>query len=257
MEIKKAIYHSFNLSFDEILKVIDEFDNIGSAIKKGRNVVKVAKIGDVPVVIKSFERIMWFNRIIYCLFRKSKAQRAYENAVFLIENDILTPLPVAFVDFHHNSMLRRSYFISLYVDCKSSDPLFNLPIEQSRDALVDFAKFTYKLHCLGLYHGDYSPGNVLYSSTPNGFEFYLIDNNRIKFKKYSKRDALRNMSRIILPLDRYAVFVMEYSRLSNLDVFDTAKKLLTYMQSRKAFFFFKVDVKNFFKRIFNNKTEVK
>ena len=233
MKIQKTIYPSFRLEYRDVLQEISRFNQIGSLLKDERNVVKVSNIKGIPVVIKYFKRISFFNRIIYGLFRKSKAQRAYENAGFLTNNGITTPLPVAFVDMLKHGLLQESYFISLYVDCKSSEGLFYLPLEQSSEALKAFAAFTYKLHKLGVFHADYSPGNVLYANSPEGYDFCLIDNNRIRFRNYSRKRALRNLRRINMPLDRYAVFAMEYARLEQSDAMNTAQRLLFYHQVRK------------------------
>ena len=244
MKTKKAINPSFYLAFPEIMATIAKFDQIRSTIKDDRNVVKVSNIKGIPVVIKYFKRITLINRIIYGLFRKSKAQRAYENAGFLEYHRITTPMPVAYVDFYRFNMLQESYFISLYVNCKSSEELFYKPIDESQRALKEFARFTYQLHKSGIFHADYSPGNVLYSETPEGYEFCLIDNNRMRIRQYSRKRAIRNLRRINLPLDKYAVFAMEYSRLEQSDAHDTAQKMLFYMQTRKVWMSFKRKIKS-------------
>lgn len=233
MKIHKAIYPSFRLEYRDVLHEISRFDHMQSVLKDDRNVVKVSNIKGIPVVIKSFKRISVINRIVYSFFRRSKAQRAYENAEFLTNNGITTPLPVAFVDLYRHKLLHKSYFISLYVKCESSEGLLHLPLDQSREPLRAFAAFTYKLHKQGIFHADFSPGNVLYSKTPDGYDFCLIDNNRMRFRKYNRKRALRNLRRINLPLDRYAVFAMEYARLEHSDAINTAQRMLFYHQVRK------------------------
>lgn len=249
MKTKKAINPSFYLAFPEIIGTIAQFNQIRSTIKSDRNVVKVSNIKGVPVVIKYFKRITLTNRIIYGLFRKSKAQRAYENAGFLDYKRITTPMAVAYVDFYRFNLLQESYFISLYVNCKSSEELFHKPIEESQTALKEFARFTYRLHKSGIFHADYSPGNVLYSETPNGYEFCLIDNNRMRIRKYSRKRAIRNLRRINLPLDKYAIFAMEYARLEQSDAHNTAQRMLFYMQARKTWLNFKRNLKQQLKKI--------
>jgi len=67
----------------------------------------------------------------------------------------------------------------------------------STNKLFRFACFTAKLHQAGVYHFDYSPGNILIKNLPNNdYQFSLIDINRMKFKHVTKVDAYNNMSRL-------------------------------------------------------------
>ncbi len=250
MKVHKSIYFSFGLEYRDILTILSKFDLIKAVIKDDRNVVKVSNLNGIPVVIKYYKKIPWVNRLIYSFIRKTKAQRAYENAEILTHNGITTPLQVAFVDIYKFNILHKSYFISLYVNCKSTDQLFKQPLEKCKDALKSFARFTYKLHKLGIFHNDYSPGNVLYSVTADGFDFCLIDNNRIKFRSYSRQRAIRNLRRINLPLDKYAVFAMEYSQMEQSDAMDTVQRMLFYFQTRKVLKKFRNQIKQQIKKMF-------
>jgi tRNA A-37 threonylcarbamoyl transferase component Bud32 len=107
---------------------------------------------------------------------------------------------------------KESYFVSLYINCKPTKELFSLPIDECKPALAEFAKFTYRLHKLGIFHGDYGLNNVLYSEAPGGYNFCLIDNNRMRFRMYSQKRAMKNLSRIHLSLEQYAVLASEYAK---------------------------------------------
>lgn len=250
MKITKVFNQNYDSAQADIMKAIDIFDRIGTTIKEDRNTVKYMEIKGIPLVVKSFVRITSANRLIYGNLRKSKAQRAYENAEYLIKQDIPTPVPIAYIDYYQRHILIGSYFISLFTQGETAQELLSLPVFISHDALVDFARFTYKLHCHGIFHADYSPNNVLYTHSPEGYQYCLIDNNRIRFRRYTRQRAMRNMRRMNLPLDRYAVFTMEYSRLEQSDAYETARIMLIYFLARKVFMNQKNAVKNWLKKIF-------
>ncbi|MFT3738273.1 MAG: lipopolysaccharide kinase InaA family protein [Breznakibacter sp.] len=207
---------------------IGDFDHQGQFLQRSRNHVKVVAVGDECVVIKSFVRITWANRIIYGLFRKSKAQRAYENALLLIGHGIDTPFPLAYADWRRGPLLYRSFFVSKYVEYKSCKELFEHPLPECADALGQFGRFLNRLHRSGIFHGDLNLNNVLYSVNNTNYSFWLIDNNRLRLKSYTRRRGLRNLRRIRLPLDKLAIVAMEYAAAGRTDEYDTALGILFY-----------------------------
>ena len=54
-----------------------------------------------------------FNRVAYSWFRKSKASRAYENAVRISQLGFDTPAPIAYLETYTNGLLHDTYFVSL------------------------------------------------------------------------------------------------------------------------------------------------
>ena len=62
-----------------------------------RNVVERVKTpdGQQDVIVKRFKPVGFFKGLIYTFFRKSKARRAYENALYLLRNGIGTALPTS------------------------------------------------------------------------------------------------------------------------------------------------------------------
>lgn len=211
-----------------------EFNKTGKTIRDKRNIVKIVNINGISVVVKSYHKLTLANRIIYSLFRKSKAQRAYENAEFLMQNGITTPIPAAYLDCYKNIMLKKSFFISLYIKSKPIKDLFeNTPPEERNQALSEFASFTHKLHHLGIFHGDYSLANVLYTKINERYDFCLIDNNKMKFRKYTRNRAINNLKRIDLPLDSLAKLIQEYSKLQSSDPYTTTRDLLLFRESKK------------------------
>ena len=58
----------------------DRFETEGTTIYEGRNVLKRFNIEGCELVVKSFKVPFFVNRVVYALFRKSKARRSYEYA---------------------------------------------------------------------------------------------------------------------------------------------------------------------------------
>jgi serine/threonine protein kinase len=156
------------------------------------------------------------NRYIYSLFRKSKAQRAYENSNWLNSKGITSPESVAFIDCYKYGMLRESFFVSVYTSYKPIKELFESPISESEEGLKAFARFTYSLHQKGVFHRDYSANNILYKLDGLNYDFALIDINRMKISGYSFRKGIKTLNRLDIPVEGMGIVAAEYSRVSGI-----------------------------------------
>ncbi|HHJ11496.1 MAG TPA: hypothetical protein ENK25_11505 [Bacteroidetes bacterium] len=211
--MRKEIYINpkyANLS-DFINQIPEKFEQIGVLIHTGRNDIRDVEVDGVRIVIKSFIKITGLNKLVFATIRKSKAQRSYEYSMRLLEYSITSPEPVAYVNCYENCLLVNSYYVCLYTDYQPVDKLFELPLLESEQALKAFARFTYKLHRLGIYHNDYNLNNVLYSYNGQNYDFSIIDNNRMQFSRYSYFKGLRIFQRIQLPKEKLMVISSEYA----------------------------------------------
>lgn len=204
-----------------IESIPDNFKWMGATIKSGRNEIKYFNTLGMTLVIKSFRKITFANRVIYALFRKPKSQRSFENSERLINSGINAPVPVAYISLYGFFMLKKDFYVSLYLDYQQVNTLLSVPLPQSDTALRAFANFTYKLHSNGIFHGDYNLSNILYSFNGLIYRFSLIDNNRIQFGKNNPPKGLRNLQRLQLPLENLAVICSEYSKQSNVSEIKT------------------------------------
>lgn len=150
----------------------------------GRNVVHLLEIDGRKMVLKIFKPANIVNGLIYTLFRKSKARRAFEYALQLKELDIPTPLPVAFAEKSRMGIFHRGYFLAEYVDAPSADSIFYSPATDEA-TLASMAQaisdFTLMLHLKGVQPLDYNTGNLLVSRAGDNYSFQLIDINRMRF----------------------------------------------------------------------------
>ena len=205
----------------------------GTPIHIGRNEVRIVEIDGIKLVIKYFKRITLANRFIYAHFRKSKAQRSYENSEMLRQKGFSSPEPVAYINCLSRGILTKSYYICLYSDYRPIKELLGLPLAEAQAPLEAFARFTYKLHKSGIFHQDYSTSNVLFQSFEGGYDFSLIDNNRIRFCRYGHMRSISNlMKRQVIPIEYMGIIAAEYAKDANSNGLD----ILNYMTIFKMLF---------------------
>ena len=176
----KSRYAYLKSSFEMIREI---FTGDIHTIHKARNELKIIELGDIKTVVKSFKVPHLFNRFVYSFFRQSKAHKAYHNALRLENLGISTPAPIATVEFIESGLLRESFFISEYFeyDFTIRTPLLE-PLEDREAIFTAFAAYTYDLHIKGVWHLDYSPGNILIKRTEKGYQFSIVDINRMEFR---------------------------------------------------------------------------
>lgn len=162
------------------------FDSNGTPLHIARNAVKSFHIDELgrEVVVKRYKVPMLIQRVIYSYFRKSKAERAYMNAVKLTEFGFETPYPIAYVEQKSFGLMGYSYFVSEKTEYESIQPtmLLERPLEPS--LAESLTKFFVDLHTKGILHNDLNAGNILfYRDVEANYHFQLIDNNRMDFLK--------------------------------------------------------------------------
>lgn len=200
-----------------ILERISNFNSYDNDFGTGkRNSVKKIDLSDRVVVIKSFKVPILINQIIYKYFRKSKAQRSFENANKLLAFGINTPSPIAYIEYGSLLGLRRSFYISEYLayDLTYRDLVLNTTYPNRRKIIEAFTIFTYKLHELGIEFLDHSPGNTLIIKKDMNYEFYLVDLNRMNFKQLNFSDRMKNFSRLTPKKEMVEIMSEIYAQLS-------------------------------------------
>lgn len=202
----------FSYLTDFIEQTPEKFDCLGSEMHTGRNEVRLVDFDGLLLVVKYFKRITTVNRIFYATIRKSKAQRAYEHSKLLLNRGVTSPEPVAYINIYRYGILYQSYYVSLYTNYRPLRELLELPISESEEGLKAFARFTYQLHSAGILHDDYTIDNVLYQYDYKEYDFSLIDNNRMRFRRYSFARGIWNLERLKIPVERMGIIAAEYAR---------------------------------------------
>lgn len=221
----KDIFHNFN-SKGEIF------------IKGSRNSIKLFKLGDKTVNVKSFKKPNLINKIAYKYFRKSKARRSFEYASVLKEKGIGTPEPIAFYENSDFIGLKESYYACEHLICDLTyRELVETDYPDAENILRQFTHFTFDMHEKGIEFLDHSPGNTLIINDGNGkYSFYLVDLNRMKFHSYLDFNTrMKNLSKITPKEEMIAIMSNEYAKLSGIDeerVFKTMWQLTQDFQYR-------------------------
>jgi hypothetical protein len=213
------ISSEFSDSKEFVVDLPKRFDQLGGlVIKDNRNVVKKVDTPHGTFVVKSFAGMYFFNRLAYSLFRKSKASRSYIYSKMLNEKGIATPAPVAWVNSYTCGLLTQSYFISVYEPHQTLEEILkhdSMQDESKKEELYhNLAEFTSRLHSLGIYHEDFSMGNILVIPTSDGYQFSLVDLNRIKFQNIGYRKGVRNFVKLGISQEDMNLLLSKYAILS-------------------------------------------
>ena len=197
MSHKLILNPKFNTFEETLLNIKDIFNSSDESIHKARNELKIIELNGIKCVVKSFKIPHIVNRIAYTFFRDGKAKKSYLNAVKLIKLEVNTPEPIGIIEFFNNGLLSESYFISIYEPYDITiREVFHHKVENYTKILKEFVKFTYEIHQKGVWHVDYSLGNILITKNKdNSYRFSLVDINRMEFKNILALDGLKNFNK--------------------------------------------------------------
>lgn len=219
MKMRIKINPKYNQLGSYIERIPDVFEQEGTAVFQGRNVIKSfvvsADEGDVTLVVKRYKRPNIFQKIGYSFFRSTKACRAYENALELQRRGFSTPEPYGYIEQRKKGLVDYCYFIS---DVDDSHPISEQlnDIEEFNHALAeDYAHFVARLHQKGIIDIDLNSGNVLYQQQADGhYTFSLIDINRMTFYADTEypplAECMENLTRFTGRMDVFEYVAREY-----------------------------------------------
>lgn len=244
------IIHSKYKSKEEaILQLVADFFNEGEMIVEGaRNTIKSNFLADEKVNIKFFQKPGILKSIIYSFFRSTKAKRSFDYANYLLDHQILTPFPIAYIENRSSlGLLKDSYYICQQIDYDFTiRELIHNPLFPERNVILEqFAEFTFKMHEAKVNFLDHSPGNTLVVKKDSGkYEFYLIDLNRMNFRDLSIEERMDNFKKMWLSKTMVKVVAKAYAKLSN----QPEEKLQTILLDKTTQFKRKITKKKYLKR---------
>lgn len=199
----------------EILFVLRNFHIKGTSFGNGdRNQIRLFKLGDKDINVKSFKVPNVINKVIYKYILKSKAHRSFENANYLMNHQIGTPRPVAYME-EEGLLFKKSYYISEHIpyDLTFRELIHEPHYPDNEKILRAFTRFTFTLHENNVEFMDHSPGNTLIQLNKGAYKFFLVDLNRMKFKEMNFKDRMKNFHRITPMRHMAEVIANEYSKL--------------------------------------------
>ncbi len=223
-------FKTYNIFLCNIKKFFNENKE---TIHKARNEIKVIIYENKKVVVKSFKIPHFINKIVYTFFKKSKAQKSYEYALKINE---FTPKPIGYVEFYKFGLLNESYFVSEKFEYNFTirEPLLDINFPNKNEILKSFAKFTFDLHQAGIFHFDYSPGNILIKEENNNFIFKIVDINRMKFFDLELDDRLKNFSKLWAKDDDLKIIIKEYAKFLKVDENELITRAINFSHKHKA-----------------------
>ncbi len=219
--------------YSELLKNIQSyFKSSKNSIHKARNEIKVIDFEDESLVIKSFKVPHLINRVVYTFFRDSKAKKSYENSVKIAK---FVPKPIGYIEFRKFVLLNESYFVSenFKYDFTIREVLKNIDFLNRELIFKEFTEFTFQLHEDGIFHLDYSPGNILIKKEGANYIFKIVDINRMEFKPLSLDERLKNFSKLWAKDEDLEIVIKQYAKVSNSDEESCVKIALKYSQAHK------------------------
>lgn len=219
MPFKYTLNPKYKHFKNELLNIKNIFNTAQESIHKARNELKIIELNGVKCVVKSFKIPHAINRVAYTFFRDGKAKKSYLNAIKLTELDVNTPEPIGIIELFSSGLLAESYFISVYEPYDFTiREIFHHKVEDFQEILKQFAKFTYEIHQKGVWHVDYSLGNILITHQADKYKFSLVDINRMEFKEILAYEGLKNFNKFWAKDDNdLIILATQYAKLANLD----------------------------------------
>ena len=215
---------------DWVRDITQNFERSGEVIYNARNQIRVFTLPDGQKVnVKRYRQPFFLNRVVYTFFRKPKAVRAYQYAFRLLEKGVATPEPIAYILEKKCGLLAVSYLVTVQSPLKRNFYEFGKgPLEGRENILVAFARFTAELHKKGIYHKDYSPGNILFDVCGDKVDFTVVDINRMKFDKVSLEKGCKNFARLWGRTDMFKLLAQVYASSMGYDQSRVEKLMLQY-----------------------------
>lgn len=147
------------------------------------------------LVVKCFRTPNSVNSIAYTTVRTSKACRSFLNSIRLQRLGISVPEPIAYAEERKGLRMRRSYYLSRAVE---GDTIRFYEIRPDCDTMLrGLAREMLRMHLMGVWHKDFSPGNVIVKNEAGGsYSFNYVDLNRMAFNTVDHDKQLRMFERI-------------------------------------------------------------
>ena len=160
------------------------------------------------VAVKSFGR-QNFLKDWYDWNFSTQAQRSFEAAELLLNNNIGTPRAIGWINQWHGRRLKNSFYLSEFVESISvREALASIDFESAdsteiTDLLSTIALAIRSMHDSGFFHGDLGNQNIMLpiQKLHNGKLPMFIDLNRYKFYScgLSLRERSVDLARLLLP----------------------------------------------------------
>ncbi|QOG11453.1 lipopolysaccharide kinase InaA family protein [Arcobacter sp. FWKO B] len=244
-QFKYVLNDSFSGFENFLINIKDYFNENTSTIHKARNEIKVIEYNNIMLVVKSFKVPNMLNKVVYSYLKDSKAKKSYDNAIKLEQLNINTPKPVGYIEFFEKGMIKESFFVSILFeyDFTIREPLLDKNFVDKEEILSEFGKFTNDLHNKGVFHKDYSPGNILIKKVDDNYVFSIVDINRMEFKELYYEQRLQNFSKLWAKDEDLITIIKSYAKSAGMYERRAVEDALKYSHAHKARINFKKRLK--------------
>ena len=215
MNRTKRIHDSYTKHEAFLDDIIFNFEIKGEDYgNQDRNSLKLFKLNGQTLNVKSFRIPNLVNQIAYRFFRKSKAQRSFEYGKKLQSLNIGTPQPIGYYEFKTPFLFKKSYYISHQLECDLTyrELTTDLEYPNHEEILRAFTRFTFDLHEKNIRFLDHSPGNTLIKKTDKGYQFYLVDLNRMEFQNMDLKTRIQNFAKLTTHKSMVKTMSDEYAK---------------------------------------------
>lgn len=232
--VKSVVNPDYAHIADYINNIPSVFDTEGMLVYSGRNIVRRLTSPDgTPLIVKRFKFPNPIQRIAYSFYRPSKAKRAYEYGLKLLEMGFDTPCPIAYMETRNKCLFSHGYFVST-VDDRPDCTILRTDRHFDNDRLAnDLMEFFTHLHDKGVLHGDTNLSNFLYEKKGDKYHFSIIDTNRSKFitPPVTKDQCLTNLVRLTHVTDLLHQLVTTYANLRGWDAQQATTQVATMLKN--------------------------
>tara|TARA_R110002012_G_scaffold59331_13_gene154955 strand:+ start:597 stop:1358 length:762 start_codon:yes stop_codon:yes gene_type:complete len=229
--MKIVVDKSHKNSLIELQALLENFEQQGRMLSDGsRNQIKIFQLDRDEVAIKAFKVPNLINKVAYKFLRKSKAQRSFEYAQQLLSKGVLTPKPIAYATEESVLFFGKSFYIceNLNADLTYRKLIEDENYPNRTEILKAFTQFTFRMHEQGIHFLDHSPGNTLIVKREKGYDFYLVDLNRMEFGDLDFETRMRNFSRLTPHKEMIDIMATEYAALGGYDLLKTKSSMWSY-----------------------------
>ena len=204
-DVRIRISDPYRMFRDQVAELPGSLHDRGMTLHSGRNLIKRLNITSpegrsIDVVVKAFAVPARPRGFVYAHLRRSKALRCMSNASMLLDRGVATPEPIACIENYEFGCLRASHYVCRYwhQDYDLTALLYR-GVSHGPDThtlLEQLAGFTAAQHDQGVQHLDYNPGNILVRAKDDGFQFALVDLNRLRFRQLGVNERLAGLVRM-------------------------------------------------------------
>jgi hypothetical protein len=223
------IHHQFEAYRDEILPHIKE----DSAVNHQDSSHQKIELKELTLVASEFKNKHFWSRLKSVLTRSSPAEDYYYECNFLNDNGIDTHTPAAFANYYQHGAIAKSVFYRTYKPLQKANELFAMEQDVEDEAFMDYARFLYKLHSLGIFCEDAGIESVRYLKKDQSYQFHLVHKNRLNEDAYTYRHIIHHINNLQMPSPYMGRLWDAYLKVSQADETLTFEKMVLHKALEK------------------------